>query len=251
MAKETTYRVVSPSKFTAFLKKFSSIDPTLLVEIADGEIKAKTHTSDRAVVKFSKMGLNEAFDFIDGVEESIAFGLFNVEKFAGSFKHFGSDNFDLIVTHDSVDNINVGTVITLKSAKLTIRFDCASYRLFTHITDETFVDRIAGVNGDLRSEFDLDKNTFSSISSICGVDTDHKLITFKAENNSIIAKGKSFDMEILESTDTLDSAEISFYKDHFNFVDKENSNVKIAEEKVVFSSSETDTITVIGKTDDE
>lgn len=250
MAQETTYRVVSPSKFTSFLKKFSSIDPTLLVEIDNGEIKAKTHTSDRAVVKYSKMGLNEAFDFVDGVDEPIVFGLFNIEKFAGSFKHFGSDQFDLIITHDKADNKNIGTVLTLKNRKLTIRFDCASYRLFTHITDDLFLTGIAGVNGDLQTEFDLDKNTFSSIASICGVDADHKLITFKSQGKVMTAKGKAFDMNILESESIADS-EISFYKSHFGFVDKENSNVKIADEKVVFNSAETDTITVIGKTDDE
>jgi hypothetical protein len=251
MAKETIYRVVSPSRFTSFLKKFSSIDGSLLVEISGGDIKAKTHTPDKAVVKFSKMGLNEAFDFIDGVDESLVFGIFNIEKLANSFRHFGTDQFDLIISHDTVDSKNIGTALTLKSDKLTITFDCASYRLFTHISDELFLDRIAGVNGDLQSEFRLDKGKFSSISSICTVDQDHKLLTFKAENNTIIAKGKAFDMNVLETTETLNPAEISFYKSHFNFVDKEDSDVKIAAEKVVFSSEETDTVTVIGRTDDE
>jgi len=109
---------------------------------------------------------------------------------------------------------------------------------------------IAGVNGDLQTQFNLDKNTFSSIASICGVDADHKLITLKSENKTISAKGKSFDMNILED-DSIENSEISFYKSHFGFVDKEDSNVKIADEKVVFSSAESDTITVIGKTDDE
>jgi hypothetical protein len=251
MAKETTYRVVSQSKFTGFLKKFASVDTTLLVEIADGEIKAKSHTPDRAVVKFSKMGLNEAFDLVDGVDEPLVFGLFNIEKFASSFKHFGNDNFDLVITHDTSDGKNIGTVLTLRSPKLTIRFDCASYRLFTHITDELFLTGIAGVNGDLQSQFDLDKTTFSSISSICGIDSDHKLITFKAKGRAIKASGKSFDMEVVESDKDLKSAEISFYKTHFNFVDREDSDVKIAAEKIVFSSSESDTICVIGKTDED
>lgn len=251
MAKETIYRVVSPSRFTSFLKRFSSIEGSLLVEIADGDIKAKTHTPDKAVVKYSKMGINEAFDFLDGVNEPLVFGIFNIDKLAGSFKHFGNDQFDLIITHDTVDSKNIGTSLTLKSEKLKISFDCASYRLFTHISDDLFLDKIAGVNGDLQSEFKLDKTTFSSISSICTIDQDHKLLTFKAENNTIIAKGKAFDMNVLDTAETVNPAEISFYKSHFNFVDKENSDVKIATEKVVFSSEESDTVTVIGRTDDE
>jgi hypothetical protein len=250
MAKETTYKVVSPGNFTTFLKRFSSIDPTLLVEIADDEIKAKTHTPDKSVVKYSKMGLNEAFDFVDGVNEPIVFGLFNIEKFANAFRHFESTGFDLIITHDKANDLNIGTMLTLKSSKLTIKFDCASYRLFTHITDDLFLTGIAGVNGDLQTEFDMDRLTFGSIASICGVDTEHKYITFKTESNKIKAKGKSFDMEILETEDEQAPAEICVYKTHFGFVDKEDSNVKIAQEKVVFASSDTDTVTVIGKTDE-
>lgn len=250
MANQTTYRVVSSGNFTTFLKRFSSIDPTLLVEIADDEIKAKTHTPDKSVVKYSKMGLNEAFDFVEGVNEPIVFGLFNIEKFAGSFKHFGSSDFDIIITHDKANDLNIGTLITLKNSKLTITFDCASYRLFTHINDELFLNGIAGVNGDLQTEFDMDKLTFGSIASICGVDAEHKYITFKSESNKIKAKGKSFDMEILETSEDQNPAEICVYKSHFGFVDREDSNVKIATEKVVFSSTDTDTVTVIGKTDE-
>ena len=58
-------------------------------------------------------------------------------------------------------------------------------------------------------------------------------------------------MEILESSETLGDSEISFYKSHFNLIDKENSNVKIADEKVIFTSSESNTVCVIGKTDEE
>ena len=58
-------------------------------------------------------------------------------------------------------------------------------------------------------------------------------------------------MNVIESTEDLNPTEISFYKSHFGYVDKEDTNVKIAIEKVVFSSSESETITVIGKTDDE
>jgi hypothetical protein len=247
---KNTYRVISPAKFTNFLRKFSSIESTLLVEIENENLKAKTHTPDRSVVKSSSISLEEVLEFVDGNENiNVVFGLYNIEKFASSFKHFGSDNFDLIIEYEKLDKtINVGTQLTLKNQKLNIRFECASYRIFTHISD----DMMEKISGDLSEgiSFDLDKNTQAQISSLSGIDNDHKLLTFKTEDKFIRAMGKSFDLELVESHEKLESTTTTIYKQHFNVLDREDSNAVISDDKIVFRSVETNTIMVVGKTEE-
>lgn len=250
MAKKVNYKVVSPDKLSTFLKRFSGVDSTLLVEISEGEIKAKTHTPDNVVVKFSKMGLNESFDLVSGEDAPIVFGLFNIDKFSGAFKHFGESSFNLIVEYDVLDGINVGTRIILRNSKLSIKFDCASYRLFKHITDDLFFNSISNVTETLMAKFDIDRTTFSKINSVCNVDTDFKLISFANNGNSISASGKSFDMEIKEDAEIKTELDITIYKSHLGFVDKEDTSVCVSDDRIVFSSDESETVTVIGKTED-
>jgi hypothetical protein len=242
------YRVESPARFTNFLKKFSSIESTLLVEIENGVIKAKTHTPDRAVVKSSSIEISEILSVSEGdASTNVMFGLYNIEKFANAFKHFASE-FDLIIEFSELDGKNVGTQLTLKNKKLNVRFECASYRIFTHISDD-MMERIAG-DVDNGVEFELDKNIQSQISSLSGIDSDHKLLTFRTGGTTISAIGKSFDLELTEADEKLDNSNVTIYKQHFNVLDREDSKVVLSEDKIVFRSAETDTVMVVGKTEE-
>ena len=243
---KTTLRDNNIDQFQKFLKRFNLVESTLLLEICSNEIKAKTHTPDRAVVKYSSMDLADIFTHVDGeIDAPLLFGIFNIEKLSNAFKHFSSDaDVDLELTYVDVDGKNVGTKITLRSERLTIDFDCANYRLFTHISDEMF-DTIAEVNGDLKCEFNMVNETFGKISSLSNLDRDQKIMRLRVNASKLYATGKSFNYAILETSAA--DCEITFYKQYFNLVDREATAVKIAAEKIVFLSDETKTITVIGK----
>lgn len=246
MANKTTFKVVSPTNFNAFIKRFSSIESTLLIEIEEGEMKAKSFTPERAVVKFSKFGLNEAFDHVDG-EENIYFGIYNVSQFTGAFKHFTGE-FELIIFHEDLDGKRVGTEVILKSldGKLKINLDCASYRLFKHISDDLFLNQIAAVDGNVRAKFDFDKDQYSQIISLSSIETDEKIIGFENSTEGINVKGRAFEMEV--SSGKFDDVSIKVYKNHFNLIDREDSELYIANDKLVCKSKDGNTITVIGET---
>jgi hypothetical protein len=59
-------------------------------------------------------------------------------------------------------------------------------------------------------------------------------------------KGKSFEMSLPGVTADVDGG-ISFYKAHFHFIDKEDSEVYVLDNKVIFKSLESDSSIVIGK----
>lgn len=243
---KNVYRVTSPIKFMNFLKKFSSIESTLLVEIENGSLKAKTHTPDRSVVKSSSIAIEDVLEFVEGDENiNLVFGLYNIEKFAGAFKHFGNDNFELHIEYDKLEKLNVGTQLNLKTRKLNILFDCASYRIFTHISDE-MMERMIG-DPDEGISFDMDKTVQSQITSLLSIDNDHKLVTFKTEKNFIRAVGKSFDFELVENDEDFSKSTTTVHKQHFHFLDNEDANVVISDDKIIFRSNETDTVMVIGK----
>lgn len=245
MANKTVFRVVSPEKFSSFIKRFSSIEETLLVEVEEGEMKAKSFTPERAVVKFSKFGLNEAFDHLEG-DENLYFGIYNIAQFINAFKHFGSE-FEMNIIHENLDGKNVATKIIFNSSdgKLKINFDCASYRLFRHISDSLFLDNIAA-SDDKDSVIEFDNDTFGKITSLCSINSNEKIIKFMGSNDGLNVKGESFDMTLEEGS--FNNISLGIYKHHFAIIDKEDSELTIAEDKIICKSKDGNTITVVAET---
>ena len=85
---QLSLQLTSSAELTNFLKRFSPISGSLLIEIADGYLKAKTHTPERSVVKSSKIELSRVFDGENAITEPIIFGVYSLDKLIKSFSHF-------------------------------------------------------------------------------------------------------------------------------------------------------------------
>ena len=244
---QLTLTVKSASEFTNFLKRFSSIESTLLLEMENGYLKAKTHTPERSVVKSSKIDMSQIFD-MEGVVttgQNILFGIFSVDKLTEAFKHFTDSDVSFTISYENTPDGMIGTEVTLASSSLKINFQCASLRLFTHITDE-MMSRIS--NTDTAAiNFVLTKEHQKRISSISTIDSDHKLLTVNVKDGNINVTGKSYDMSLLTLDGAADDVSISIYKNQFGFLDREDAVAYLSGDRIVFSSIETETKTIIGK----
>lgn len=247
MAEKLTLKLKSASEFTNFLKRFSSIESTLLMEIEDGQLKAKTHTPERSVVKSSKIEMSNIFEMEAGdTIPTILFGVFSVDKLTDAFKHFTDTDVSFEIAYESTTDGNVGTEITLSSQSLKINFQCASLRLFTHITDE-MMDRISNTN-EAAINFVLTKEHQKRISSITTLDSDHKLLTLNVLGGNVKVTGRSYDLSLMAFENPFaEDLSISIYKNQFGFLDREDTMAYLSGDRIVFSSIETETRTIIGK----
>ena len=64
----------STEELSNFLRRFAPISSSLLIEVEDGQLKAKTHTPERSVVKSSKIDMSRVFDMEDVSNDSVKFG---------------------------------------------------------------------------------------------------------------------------------------------------------------------------------
>jgi hypothetical protein len=240
-------QLTSTVEFTNFLKRFSPISGMLLIEIADGYLKAKSHTPERSVVKASKIELSRIFNLETEPNEAIVFGVYSVEKLIKSFSHFEGTNVNFTLHTEKTSEGLVGTEITLNNDSLKITFQCASLRLFTHITDE-MMDRIADTAAS-EVNFVLTKELHSRINSLSGIDSDQKLLTLTVKNGEVRASGKSYDLNLLGIDNDSADLTVSVYKSQFVFVDKEDTMVYMNEDRLIFHSIETETKMIIGKAD--
>lgn len=242
-----TFKLHSHGKLTGFMKKFSAIEKSLLFEISGDRIIAKTHTPDKSVVKIGSALLSDIMDTVPGKDEApdkIKIGLFAVDNFVASFNHFSEGDVKLEVEESKLGDDNVATEMKAVSKTLKIAFPCASTSMFRYI-DAALATKIMNTDEALFS-FRVDKDTLTKISALSGLDSDNETISIESKGGEITFKGKSFELNIPGVT-AESEGNISFYKAHFKFVDREDSEIFVTESKIIFKSLETDTSIIIGK----
>ena len=242
MAKQT-YKLHSHAKLASFMKKFSVIEKSLLFEINEDRVIAKTHTPDKSVVKIGSILITDIMDSIAN-KENVKIGLFAVDNFTASFKHFGEQDIKLEITGETVGSDIVATELKANSKNLKMSFPCASTTMFRYI-DAALADKITDTSSALFS-FRTDKDTLSKISSLASLDSENDTLTIVSKDNAVIFKGKSFEIS-LPGVTTDEDGEISFYKAHFNFIDKEDSEFFITDSKIIVKSLESETNITIGR----
>lgn len=243
MSKQT-FKLHSNGNFSVYLKKFSAIEKSLLLEINDGKFIAKTHTPDKAVVKMSSTLLTEIFD-VKANPKNVKIGLFAVDNFVQTFKHLGETDVNFDVESEKVSDEETATEIRIYNKSLKFTFPGASPSLFKYI-DSSLAKKI-GDTSSANYSFRIDKDTLSKISSLCSIDSENDTLKITTKDGSVYFSGKSFELQ-LPNVEAEDNS-ISFYKNHYGFVDKEDSEVYVLDNKVIFKSLETDTVIVIGRVD--
>jgi len=242
MAKQI-YKIHSQAKLAGFMKKFSSIEKSLLFEITDGKIIAKTHTPDKAVVKIGSVLVTDIMDAV-GEIENVKIGLFAVDNFIASFKHFGETETKLEINGEKVGTDMVSTDLKATSKNLKMTFPCASMSLFKYI-DAELSKRICDTSTQLFS-FRVDKDTLIKIGSLSALDSDNDILTIVSKDGNVSFKGKTFEYSV-EGVSTETNGEISFFKSHLGFIDKEDSEVVVTESKTIIKSLDSDTIIIVGR----
>ena len=252
MAEQVKLTANNVESFTNWLKKFSLIDKSLLFEIDEGskEFIAKSYNEERSVVKMSQITFDDAGMSAKDSEKNpkrIKFGIYDISKFIKILDHF-QDEFEIVFKYDEVlsdqESEYAGTSILLKSKTLKISIECTSLNIFKYIPDNMFKNKVAKVSA--KTIFELGKENIQKINSLCSLDKDYKFMEFLNDKNKVFAKSKTFEL-FLEKSDTSDDIKLDILKDQFTKIDLEDYKVELGDDRLVFSSTKTDTITVISE----
>lgn len=254
MAKNIEFNVKSVNEFTNWIKRFASINDSLLLEIdkTNNEFVAKTYNEEKSVVKFSKLNFSDAeFETITktSLDKRIKVGIHSLKKLIKTLSHFSDSEFkfsfkyDKLIEDDSSESLS-GTSMLLKNDSLKINITCTPLNIFKYINDDLFNNNIA--NTESSFSFSIQKEIIDKINSLISLDAEYKYLRFLTKDNKIYAKSKSFEYVIEEANDPKNS-EIEILKDQFSKVDTENYNCNLGEDRIVFHSKDSETITVLSE----
>jgi len=250
MAKTIDFTAKNVKPFTSWLKKFASIEKSILMEVDEDKecFVAKSYNEEKSVVKYSKISFIDAGFSLKKKSSNPVFikvGIYDIPRLIKSLDHFLSGEFSFSVRYDEIlegqDKNFAGMDLLLKSPSLKVKIECSSLSIFKYISDDLFLTRIA--DADAITEFELPSISIEKINSLCDLDKEYKFLEFYIKDKKIFVKGKSFELDIADNGD--EKAIISVYKSQFDKVDVESYNIKFAEDKLVFNSKDSETITVI------
>lgn len=254
MAKKVEFNAKNVKAFTAWLKKFSSIDQSLLLEIDQKEnmFCAKVYNEERSVVKYSQIRFDEAGLTINQSADSnkVKVGIYNISRLMKVMDHFNNDEFTFTVNYDEINNDGVtefaGVNLILKNKTLKFNIDCTSLNIFKYISSDLFNDTIAFLDNVI-CKFEFSSGDIDKTNSLCSLDSDYKFMEFKTDADVHVA-GKTFDLIIGKNMDGKNTENsIDIFKDQFNSIDLEDYNVQMGEDKLVFNSSSKNTTIVISR----
>ena len=255
--KSVEFTAKNVKSFTAWLKRFSAIDNTLLLEIdqTKSSFIAKTYNEERSVVKMSTIKFDEAGLTTKPNKDTkrIKVGIFNISRLIKIMEQFNDDEFTLTIEYQDLvgdgDTQYAGEKILLKNKSLKMNVDCTSLNIFKYITDELFTGTIANIV--TIGEFGLTKANLEKINGLNALDNEHKFMEFAFKYSEIVVSGKAYELQIGNLTKKTDDATLSIFKDQYTTLDIEGYDVKLGDDRLVFNSKDSETITVISKAEDK
>jgi len=251
-AKKIEFSAKNVKAFSAWLKKFASIDTALLLEVDEPNsvFIAKTYNEERSVVKFSKIKFDEAGLTVKPSKEPIRVkvGIYNIARLMKIMDQFNDEEFTLTVNYGEITGETTefaGLNLLLKNKNLKMTVECTSLNIFKYISDELFTNTIASLD-DVIARFELSSANIETVNSLCALDSEDKFMEFKNAANVYVC-GKTFDLLIGENPGEHDGSEqsINVFKEQFDSIDVEGYHVQMGEDRLVFSSDDDNTTTVI------
>lgn len=248
--KTVEFSVNSPKAFTSYLQKFASIDSTLLfeVDLEQQQFISKTPNEERSIVKYAVLPFSDAGFTLKGKGDiRIKVGVYNISRLISIIEQFGN-SFEFVIRYDEIMGSNnqkdyAAISLLIKNDELKFNTECTSLTIFKYISDTLYTNTIRKI--DEIASFDIPRDVIEKVLSLSKLDKDYKLIEFRIQNGVFYAKGKSFKLKIcpLSSSDAV----IDFYKEQFQKVDVENCRVIMGVDRMLFSSTENISETIISK----
>ena len=164
---------------------------------------------------------------------------------------FNDVEFEIVIEYQELINENdtqyAGEKLLLKNKTLKMGVDCTSLNIFKYIPDELFIGTISAI--DTIGKFQLLKSNIEKINTLNGLDNEHKFMEFAFKDNGMYVSGKTYELLIEENKSK--PAAISVFKGQYASLDVEGYDVKQGEDRLVFTSKDSDTVTVISKAEDK
>jgi hypothetical protein len=241
---------INKDNLNTFIKKLLSIDNFIFITANKEKITSSVYFPERDAVKVVNCPVKEIFDgkFTDDVKISF----FDGKKVINALSHFTGDVEGKISCDKYEDNLRA-TNFLVKDKRLKIDIPCTDFSLSFMEMSEDEIGRAFDTE-DTMFNFELTVDMIAQIKSLFTLDSDVDTVAIYKNSKGIGVKGKNYENLLIEEDSEDEDGTVKIYKKYLDILDKENYDVFVCDNKIVFNSKDTDThlcIATIEEDDDE
>ena len=168
-SKKIEFSAKNVKAFSAWLKKFSSIDTALLLEIDETQSRflAKTYNEERSVVKLSTIKFDAAGFTVKPSKDPkrVKVGIYNIARLMKIMDQFNDEEFSFVVNYNEIAGETTewaGLSLLLRNKNLKMTVECTSLNIFKYISDDKFKTVIANIESPIAT-FELSAANIETI----------------------------------------------------------------------------------------
>ena len=228
---------------TGFINRVKLIDSFVYMKIKDGQIKSAVYLPQRDAVKSHSVSCDQIFQISEwpdtDLEMKVAF--FEGAKVIDAIKHFESDAIKGELEFIEQEGELIASSLRMFNDELEITLSCSEPSLgFKDLTPEQ-QNAIFAVD-NTQFSFNIDTHTINKVKNLFGLDKD-ETFSVQANGKGVSVNGKSFNAVINPQSNG--EGAVTVYKKYLNLLDREEQTVHVTDSKIVFQSTESETLLTV------
>ena len=243
--------LINVNEFINFLKKFSSQEPNVLMELrGDQKFLIKTTTPKTAnIIKVSEIVFDEIFMTDDDLPDNIFIGVYNINNFINTFNLLDEDKISITLFYEkNKKSENICKRISIETNNLKYHFANAPKESFQYLEDK-MVDQIFNPS-EYAFEFELNKILLTKIKDLVSNEA-AKMFSLSAEvNDNVYCKGKQFELKITTPQSINEDATVNIGKQYLTSIDRETYDVYVVSKGILLKSKDSSTFIAIAREKD-
>lgn len=237
---------INKENLNVFIKKLLSIDNFIFMTANNETLTSSVYFPERDAVKVVSCPVKDIFD--GKFTEDVKISFFDGKKVINALSHFNGEVEGKISCDKYEDNMRA-TNFLVKDKRLKIDIPCTDFSLSFMEMSEDEIGRAFSTDDTLFS-FEMTADTIAQIKSLFSLDSDVDTVSIYKNKKGIGIKGKNYENLLIED-DSDDEGTVKIYKKYLDILDKEDYNVYVCDNKIVFSSMTTDTRLCIATVEDD
>jgi len=228
---------------TGFINRVKLIDSFVYMKIKDGQIKSAVYLPQRDAVKSHSVSCDQIFQISEwpdtDLEMKVAF--FEGAKVIDAIKHFESDAIKGELEFIEQEGELIASSLRMYNDELEITLSCSEPSLgFKDLTPEQ-QNAIFAVD-NTQFSFNIDTHTINKVKNLFGLDKE-ETFSVNANGKGVSVNGKSFNAVINPQSNG--EGAVTVYKKYLNLLDREEQTVHVTDSKIVFQSTESETLLTV------
>lgn len=234
---------IDQHSFINFINRLKLIDSFIYFKIKDNQVISTAYLPQRDAVKHHSVPFETIFQTnnVPSLDKELKIAFFDANRIIDAFKQFEHDSIRCDIEFIENEQDLVASTFRIYNDELEITLACSEPSLgFKDLTSDQISAIFAKDSNSF--QFGIDNHTINKLKSLFNLEKD-ETFDIKSNGKGVNVKGKTFNVVVSQSANGDGNA--TLYKKYLTLLDKEEYDVHVSSNKVVFDSNDSDTLLTI------